>query len=264
MATLTGVKHALNALTNQENTNNNTEEQEQQEQQQNENVSCSPNKKLRTEASIINADTVHNNDCNTCSTTCDGKVQEQQTNEDTLDISKIKVPQDEVIIWNDNDPANIKEHSQNFEEMVAALKKRNIIYEQWEANVPLSKDAADTEIIQAYQKDVDRIMKEHSFVKTDVCQVLPNNPKKVELRNKFLSEHTHSEEEVRFFIDGGACFYIHCEEPLNEVVRILCTKGHLLIVPCGAKHWFDMGCHPFFSMYSFFWKRRWMGCQIYK
>jgi len=42
-------------------------------------------------------------------------------------------------------------------------------------------------------------MKEHSFVKTDVCQVLPNNPKKVELRNKFLSEHTHSEEEVRFF-----------------------------------------------------------------
>ena len=30
-------------------------------------------------------------------------------------------------------------------------------------------------------------------------------------RSKFLAEHRHAEDEVRFFVAGRACFYLHLE-----------------------------------------------------
>merc|ERR1712129_353824 len=79
----------------------------------------------------------------------------------------------------------------------------------------------------------------------------PSNAKKKGFRENFLSEHTHSEHEVRYFVDGAACFYIHLAER-SEVPRIECSKGHLLTVPEGTTHWFDMGPNPYFKCLRFF------------
>ena len=69
------------------------------------------------------------------------------------------------------------------------------------------------------------------------------------MRQKFLAEHTHSEDEVRFFVDGHGLFSLHVAA---EVYEVLCEKGDLISVPANTKHWFDMGPNPRFVAIRFF------------
>ena len=68
-------------------------------------------------------------------------------------------------------------------------------------------------------------------------------------REKFLYEHTHAEDEVRFFIGGRGCFYLHLDDRIYATV---CEAGDLLSVPAGTRHWFDMGAVPDFCVIRFF------------
>ena len=58
------------------------------------------------------------------------------------------------------------------------------------------------------------------------------------IRQKFLKEHTHSEDEVRFFVDGEGKFWFNFDD--GEVACLTCVKGDFLAVPKGYKHWFDL------------------------
>jgi gentisate 1,2-dioxygenase len=58
------------------------------------------------------------------------------------------------------------------------------------------------------------------------------------IRNKFLEEHTHSEDEVRFFVEGDASFYLRIG---GKVYQAICVTGDLIGVPADTPHWFDMG-----------------------
>ncbi len=69
------------------------------------------------------------------------------------------------------------------------------------------------------------------------------------MRQKFLAEHTHGEDEVRFFVDGHGLFSLHVAA---EVYEVLCEKGDLISVPANTKHWFDMGPNPRFVAIRFF------------
>ena len=59
------------------------------------------------------------------------------------------------------------------------------------------------------------------------------------IRAKFLAEHTHSEDEIRFFVDGQGLFWFNLEN--EPVFNLLCQRGDLISVPAGTKHWFDAG-----------------------
>ena len=60
-----------------------------------------------------------------------------------------------------------------------------------------------------------------------------------QIREKFLAEHIHTEDEIRFFISGRGLFWFHLEN--EPVFNLLCEKGDLISVPAGTKHWFDAG-----------------------
>ncbi len=79
--------------------------------------------------------------------------------------------------------------------------------------------------------------------------LMKKHPHKDELRAKFLDEHIHSEDEVRFFAAGRGLFSLHIDE---HVYAVLCQKGALISVPAGSKHWFDMGEHPRFTALRLF------------
>jgi 1,2-dihydroxy-3-keto-5-methylthiopentene dioxygenase len=69
------------------------------------------------------------------------------------------------------------------------------------------------------------------------------------MRKKFLDEHFHKEDEVRFFVAGSGLFTLHVDD---KVYEILCEAGDLVGVPDGTKHWFDMGPEPSFVAIRFF------------
>ena len=64
------------------------------------------------------------------------------------------------------------------------------------------------------------------------------------IREKFIREHTHSEDEVRVFVEGQGFFWFHKEGRDDEVFALLCEQGDLISVPANTKHWFDLGDPP--------------------
>ena len=135
--------------------------------------------------------------------------------------------------------AEYNEHAAISRELAAA----GIRFEQWAANQPVAPGAAQDEVIAAYRADIDRLMREEGYQSVDVISLAPDHPDRATLRQKFLSEHTHSEDEVRFFVAGAGQFTLHIGE---KVYDVLCEQGDLIGVPDGTRHWFDMSESPYF------------------
>ena len=69
------------------------------------------------------------------------------------------------------------------------------------------------------------------------------------MRLKFIEEHTHDDDEVRYFTEGSGAFYLHLGDGVYQVV---CEAGDLISVPAHTKHWFDMGPVPHFTAIRLF------------
>lgn len=116
-------------------------------------------------------------------------------------------------------------------------------FERWEASKPIVPGASQEEVIAAYRGDIDRLMREEGYQAVDVISLKPDHPDRTAFRQKFLNEHTHSEDEVRFFVAGAGQFTLHIGDKVYEV---LCEAGDLIGVPDGTPHWFDMSESPYF------------------
>ena len=123
------------------------------------------------------------------------------------------------------------------------LGRVGVRFEQWEASQPIAPGASQDEVIAAYRADIDRLMGEAGYQAVDVISLTPDHPDRAALRQKFLSEHTHSEDEVRFFVAGAGQFTLHID---GKVYDVLCEQGDLIGVPDGTRHWFDMSEAPYF------------------
>lgn len=147
------------------------------------------------------------------------------------------------ILGQAQDPATIQE----------ILNTIGVIYERWDAGVSLAADAAQDAVLAAYKTDIDTLNQRFGFNSIDVVSLQADNPKKDEFRKMFLSEHTHDDFEVRFFVDGQGLFYLRPQQQApGKVMAIHCTAGDLISVPAGMTHWFDMGDKPFFKAIRFF------------
>jgi 1,2-dihydroxy-3-keto-5-methylthiopentene dioxygenase len=134
--------------------------------------------------------------------------------------------------------------TQDAGEIAAALAPIGVCFEQWPAR-PLPADADQESVLAAFGPEVAKLKAENGYQAVDVMRVQPDHPDRVALRQKFLSEHRHSEDEVRYFVDGEGLFTLRQDE---QVYAVLCTAGDLISVPAGMRHWFDMGAAPGFTV----------------
>lgn len=165
-----------------------------------------------------------------------------------------------------DEEGRLLEKKQDYEDIREKLSSLGVLFERWNTDRELPWSATQEEVLQAYKEEVERIVKEYGFKSIDVVSLTPDHPKKEEFRNMFLSEHTHSDFEVRFFVDGSGTFYLHIGD---KVYVVLCEKGDFISVPANTKHWFDMGTKPFFKAIRFFsipdgWVANFTGSEISK
>ena len=150
------------------------------------------------------------------------------------------------------------------QQIAQELQRVGIRFEQWQPSQPVQAGDSQEVILQAYRKDVDKIIADSGFVTVDVISINRSNPNKQALREKFLSEHIHTEDEVRFFVDGFGLFYLHIGD---KVYSVLCEKGDFLSVPANTMHWFDLGSEPELAAIRFFnnvegWVAQYSGSEI--
>lgn len=137
----------------------------------------------------------------------------------------------------------------DFEAITGELGKIGIRFERWEADREISGDDENDSITAAYQGEIDQLIDERGYQTYDVVSMHPAHPDKDAFRQKFLAEHTHTEDEVRFFVRGHGLFVIHDD---GKVYSILCEKDDLISVPANTRHWFDMGPNPNFTAIRLF------------
>lgn len=129
-------------------------------------------------------------------------------------------------------------------EIAKTLAPLNVRYERWDG-VSVPDGATNEEILAAYRPYLDKLMGDLGAAgSADVISLTPDHPQKDAMRAKFLQEHTHTEDEIRFFVRGGGNFVLHVD---GKVWDIRCEQGDLISVPGGAKHWFDAGTEPRFT-----------------
>jgi 1,2-dihydroxy-3-keto-5-methylthiopentene dioxygenase len=133
--------------------------------------------------------------------------------------------------------------------MSEALSAIDVALERWTPAHPVTPGDPSEAIMAAYRTDIDRLVEARGFRSVDVVSIAPDHPLKAAMRSKFLDEHFHKEDEVRFFVAGSGLFTLHAG---TRVYELLCEAGDLVSVPDGMTHWFDMGPEPSFVAIRFF------------
>ncbi|MEO3808007.1 cupin domain-containing protein [Sphaerisporangium sp. B11E5] len=156
-------------------------------------------------------------------------------------------------VYTDSDSPETLRSTEDPAEIAAALKEIGVVLRHWDVHdVPAG--AGQDEILEAYRDEVARVVAEEGYTFVDVAQLHPDDSadwaeRAAAARQKFLNEHTHDDDEVRFFVSGSGIFYLHVD---GKVHAVLCEPGDLLSVPANTTHWFDMGTNPDFTAIRFF------------
>jgi len=161
--------------------------------------------------------------------------------------------------WPADDPARVTMATTDAAEIGAVLGGLGFRFERWPlvAGVPPTAPAED--VLAAYRDPIARLVAAEGFAEVDVAALHPTGAPSFPVTAatawaKFLAEHTHADDEVRFFAAGRGAFYLHTRDVArgDQVHAVLCEAGDLLSVPAGTPHWFDMGTTPSFTAVRFF------------
>jgi 1,2-dihydroxy-3-keto-5-methylthiopentene dioxygenase len=158
-----------------------------------------------------------------------------------------------LTVWASDAPGSALLRTEEPAEIATALKEHGVRYEQWPLR-SLPEESTQDDVLAAYRNRIDAVSAAEGYVMVDVVQMRPSDdpawPEQVRAsREKFLDEHTHDDDEDRFFAAGSGVFDLHVG---GRVHAVFCEAGDLLSVPGGTTHWFDMGTAPEYKAVRFF------------
>jgi len=106
----------------------------------------------------------------------------------------------------------------------AELNSQGITYEQMDTNET------------TYRPPLEKVMKERGYVTLDQVGMKPDMPNFDALCQKFVGEHLHTDDEVRFVLEGSGVFEIRSGD--DRWMKIIVEKGDFILVPANRYHRF--------------------------
>lgn len=155
-----------------------------------------------------------------------------------------------LTIYSDQDASIPLWHSTDGVAIQHQLEAEGVRFER-RHTIDLDADSLSTSaaVINAYQHAITKLAAEQHYQSWDVISMTKDHPQKDTLRAQFLNEHTHSEDEVRFFVAGTGLFCLHIG---HQIFQVRCEQHDLISVPAATPHWFDMGSEPDFTAIRIF------------
>ena len=89
-----------------------------------------------------------------------------------------------------------------------------------------------------YQPTMDWLKNKNGYIEQDIVELKPAMPNLEEICNKFIDEHRHDEDEVRFILLGEGIFDIRSSK--DQWMRVKVEQGDLIVVPAGRYHRFTL------------------------
>ena len=87
-----------------------------------------------------------------------------------------------------------------------------------------------------FQGAINVLMNERGYVQQDEVALAPTTPNIDAICNKFVDEHFHDDDEVRFVLEGEGIFDIRSRD--DRWMRVLVQEGDLIVVPAARHHRF--------------------------
>lgn len=140
-----------------------------------------------------------------------------------------------------------KERIEGVENVSKYLETQGIVYESWDISklpVELKEDYNVTPelqqaILDTFKPEIDALSEKRGYKSSDIVVLSKATPGIEDLLKKFVEEHHHTEDEVRFIVDGEGIFTI--KGPKDGVYfDVLLYPGDLISVPTNTRHWFTL------------------------
>ncbi len=87
-----------------------------------------------------------------------------------------------------------------------------------------------------YQPPLDALKADKGYIEQDVIALRPDTPNLDGICAKFVDEHLHTEDEVRFVLEGAGIFDIRSRD--DQWMRVRVEAGDLIVVPENRHHRF--------------------------
>ena len=97
-------------------------------------------------------------------------------------------------------------------EIAAYLAIVGIDYERWDLPSSAAADASPDAILACYAREIAVLKRRGGYATADVIDVTPSTPGLEQMLARFNREHWHSEDEVRFIVEGRGVFHIHPQQ----------------------------------------------------
>jgi 1,2-dihydroxy-3-keto-5-methylthiopentene dioxygenase len=159
-----------------------------------------------------------------------------------------------LTVWPDDRPEQVRLRTTDPEAITRELGELGVRFERWDVVEDLPLEVTAEEVVEAYRPQIDKVIAQEGYRLVDAVRMTPSDDpswtaEAAQARQKFLAEHTHDDDEDRFFARGSGVFYLHIGA---HVYGVLCAAGDLLSVPAKTTHWFDMGTRPDYVSVRFF------------
>lgn len=154
-----------------------------------------------------------------------------------------------LTIYPDDAPHAPERSSTDHATVAAWLAEAGVVFERWDAGADLPAGSDADAVRAACAAPIAALMERNGYQSMDIIGITPDAANAAEMRTRFRAEHTHDEDEARYFLDGGACFFLHIGA---RVYAVECARGDMLSVPALTPHWLDIGARPQFTAMRFF------------
>lgn len=88
----------------------------------------------------------------------------------------------------------------------------------------------------AFQPALDELKAARGYVEQDIVELTPETPGLDEICAKFVDEHLHTDDEVRYVLRGEGIFDIRSVD--DRWMRVTVEAGDLIVVPADLHHRF--------------------------
>ncbi|AUS81037.1 cupin [Actinoalloteichus sp. AHMU CJ021] len=159
-----------------------------------------------------------------------------------------------LTVWPEQGPDAVLLRTEDPTEIRRVLAELGVRFDRWEVVPGLPEEPTSAQVLAAYRDQIEEVISTEGYVHVDAMHMTPTDTpdwrrRAEEARARFRSEHTHDDDEDRFFARGSGVFYLHVG---HRVHAVLCEAGDLLSVPANTTHWFDMGTTPDYVSIRFF------------
>jgi 1,2-dihydroxy-3-keto-5-methylthiopentene dioxygenase len=125
------------------------------------------------------------------------------------------------------------------------LKKLGIMFETWGVErLPEHlrsrnlSDAEKQEVLAAFKPEIDKLKSKGGYATADVVSLYPSTPNLDVVLAKFDKKHLHTEDEVRFCVQGRGVFTLFPETA--DAIDVELRPGDFISVPAKYHHLFTL------------------------